>query len=202
MASQGFTDDLMHVMRDLAAAARERLTDLRRTLRSAFGRLRALPRPMKMRIGAAAAGMAVLAGALALRGEARARTHRPSARTGSLAIGDVSLPATRAASRSYLAGSTEESHGAYKTAAQSYATAARKGDARGLYKLVAMTRAPQCEARSEAADALATFRSAKATAALTRLAESNFKDEPKSPGIFSCSSRRAAQKALEKHGSG
>jgi hypothetical protein len=200
MASQGFTDDLMHVMRDLAAGGRERLTDLRRTLRSAVGRLRALPRPMKMRIGAGAAGMAVLLGALAMRGEARARTHRSSAH-GSLAIGDVSLPA-RAASRSYLAGSTEESHGQYKTAAQSYATAARKGDARGFYKLVAMTRAPECEARSEAADALATLRSAKATAALTRLAESNFKDEPKSPGIFSCSSRRAAQKALEKHGSG
>jgi hypothetical protein len=201
MASQGFTDDLMHVMRDLAAGARERLTDLRWTLRSTVGRLRALPRPMKMRIGACAAGMAVLIGALALRGEARARTHRPSARTGSLAIGDVSLPA-HAASKSYRVGSTEESHGEYKTAAQSYATAARKGDMRGLYKLVAMTRAPQCEARSEAADALATLRSAKATAALTRLAESNFKDEPKSPGIFSCSSRRAAQKALEKHGSG
>ena len=154
-----------------------------------------------MRIGACAAGMAVLAGALALRGEARARTHRPSARASSLAIGDVSLPA-RAASKSYLAGNTEETHGEYKTAAQSYATAARKGDVRGLHKLVAMTRAPQCEARSEAADALATFRSTKATAALARLAASSFKDEPKSPGIFSCSSRRAAQKALEKQGNG
>jgi len=191
MASQGFTDDLKYVMRDLAASARERLAAMQR-------RLRALPLPMKMKIGACAAAVTVFAGALALRGEARTTSHH---RTGSLAAADVPRPA-RAASRIYVAGSSEESRGEYKAAAQSYATAARKGDVRGLYKLVAMTRAPQCEARSEAADALATLRGAKATAALTRLAESNFKDEPKSPGIFSCSSRRAAQKALEKHGSG
>jgi hypothetical protein len=60
-----------------------------------------------------------------------------------------------------------------------------------------MTRAPKCEARSEAADALGSFRSRKATAALKRLSRARFKDESRSPGIFSCSSRRAARKALE-----
>ena len=40
MASQGFTDDLKHVMRGSAAAARERIAALQRTLRSALGRLR------------------------------------------------------------------------------------------------------------------------------------------------------------------
>jgi hypothetical protein len=201
MASQGFTDDLKHVMRGSAAAARERLAALQRILRSALGRLRALPTPMKMKIGACAAGVAVLAGALGLRGEARTMTHRLFARTNSPVTAEAPLQA-RAAIKSYVAGSTEESHGEYKIAAQSYATASRQGDARGLNKLVAMTRAPKCEARSEAADALAGFRSAKATGALKKLAASNFKDEPKSPGIFSCSSRRAAQKALEKQGRG
>src|SRR5207248_894196 len=33
-------------------------------------------------------------------------------------------------------------------------------------------------------------------------ARARFKDEPKSPGIFSCSSRRAAQKALERQARG
>jgi hypothetical protein len=201
MASQGFTDDLKHVIRGSAAAAREQIAALQRTLRSTLGRLRALPSPMKMKIGACAACVAVFAGALALRGEARTMNHRLFARTNSQVTADALLPA-RAATKSYVAGSTEESHGEYKMAAQSYATASRKGDGRGLNKLVAMTRAPNCEARSEAAEALASFRSAKATAALKKLAASNFKDEPKSPGIFSCSSRRAAQKALEKQGPG
>lgn len=177
MASQGFTDDLKYV-------------------------LRALLRPTKMKIGAAcAAAVAVLVVALALRGEARPMTHRTVARTSRPAIADAPRPA-RAASKSSVAGSPEESRGGYKTVAQSYATAAQKGDARGLDKLVAMTRDPKCEARSEAADALGSVRNTKAVAALTRLAASDFKDEPKLPGIFSCSSRRAAQKALEKHGRG
>ena len=194
MASQHFTEDLMHLMRDVTASARERLADLRR-------RLHAMPRPMKMKIGAGVAGVALLAGVLALRGEARTMAHQPFAHPGASATADA--PRTgRAAVKSYVAGSTQESHGEYKAAAQSYATAARKGDARGLKKLVAMTRSPNCEERSEAADALGSFRSAKAIAALKKLAGSNFKDEPKSPGIFSCSSRRAAQKALEKQGHG
>ena len=176
MASQGFTDDLKHAMR-------------------------ALLRPTKLKIGACAAAVAGFAGALALRGEARTMTHRTVAHTSRPATADAPRPA-RAASKSSVAGSPEESRGEYKAVAQSYATAARKGDARGLNKLVAMTRAPKCEARSEAAEALGSVRNNKATAALTRLAASNFTDEPKLPGIFSCSSRRAAQKALEKHGRG
>jgi HEAT repeat protein len=92
----------------------------------------------------------------------------------------------------------EESQGSYKSAAENYATAAKQGNARALNKLVAMTRAPKCEARSEAADALGTLRNKKARAALQKLAHGRFKDESRTPGIFSCSSRRAAEKALEK----
>jgi hypothetical protein len=181
MASQGFTEDLKHVLRDSVTGMRERIGE---------------PRPMTIKIGACAAGVAVLAGALALRGEARPISHRPLVRSSSPVTLDGSLPA-RGASKSYVAGSSEESHGQYKAAAQSYALAARKGDKRGISKLLAMTRAPNCEARSEAADALAGFRSKKTTAALKKLAASTFRDEAKSPGIFSCSSRRSAQKALE-----
>src|SRR5258708_12358592 len=77
MESQGFTEDLKHVLRDSVAGVRERIGELHRTLRSALGRLSALPRPVRMKIGACAAGVAVLAGALALRGEARPMTHPP-----------------------------------------------------------------------------------------------------------------------------
>ena len=69
-----------------------------------------------------------------------------------------------------------------------------------LDKLVAMTHADNCEQRSKAAEALAAVHSKKATAALKRLANSSFKDESASPGVFSCSSRRAAQRALDQQG--
>jgi hypothetical protein len=201
MASQGFNDDLKHVMRDSAAGARDRFGALQRGMRSALGRLGALPRSTKMKIGVCAAVLALLAGGLVLRGETPATAHRPSARTSRPATADAPRPA-HAAGKSSVTASPEVSQGGYKAAAQSYATSARKGDKRGLKKLVAMTRASKCEARTEAADALGGFRNRKATAALKRLAASKFKDEPKSPGIFSCSSRRAAKKALEKHGRG
>ena len=71
-----------------------------------------------------------------------------------------------------------------------------------LTKLVAMTHAKKCEARSEAADALGTLRGKKAKLALKKLAHAKFKDEARNPGIFSCSSRRAAQKALERQARG
>jgi hypothetical protein len=162
--------------------------------------MRALSRDTKLKIGASVAALAVLAGGLALRGRRPPANHRPQVGTsdhGAAPAAELPRPA-RAAKVSYATGKTEESQGEYKAAAQDYAAAARKGDARGLKKLVAMTRAPKCEARSEAADALGTFRSKKATAALKRLSRARFKDESRSPGIFSCSSHRAAQKALEK----
>jgi hypothetical protein len=65
-----------------------------------------------------------------------------------------------------------------------------------------MSKARKCEARSEAADALGTLRDRRAVVALKKLARSKFRDEPANPGIFSCSSRRAAQKALERRARG
>lgn len=105
---------------------------------------------------------------------------------------------TRNAARTYAAAKAEESQGSYKAAAEAYAEAARKGNAKALKKLVAMSHAKKCEVRSEAADALATVHSKKARVALKKLKVARFKDEPKKPGLFSCSSRRAAQRALEK----
>jgi len=194
MTFQELTDNLKHVMHESAARGREWLFVLKRKLRS-------LPRPLMIKIGAVAAVLAVFGGALALRSEARATTHRLFARTALRDTADAPRP-PRAASKIYVAGSSEESQGDYKAAAQSYATAFRRGDGRGLDKLVAMTRAPDCHARSEAADALGGFRSTRATAALKKLAEASFRDESRSPGIFSCSSRRAAVNALEKQSGG
>ena len=201
MASQGFTEDLKHLVRDSAVSGRAHLSAVQRSLRAVPDRLRAMPQPTRMKLGVCVAVLAVIGGALLLRSPARTVTHRALARASVVATGDAPR-AVHGATRSYATGSSEETHGEYKAAAQSYATAAKKGDARGLNKLLAMTRAAKCEARSEAADALADFRNKKAITALKRLAGSKFKDEPKSPGLFSCSSRRAAQKALEKQGHG
>src|SRR5260370_10761863 len=115
MASQGFTEDLKHVLRDSVAGVRERIGELHRTLRSALGRLSALPRPVRMKIGACAAGVALLAGALPLRGEARPLTHRPLVRTSSPVTLDGSLPA-RSSSKRDLAGSSDDAHGQYPPA--------------------------------------------------------------------------------------
>ncbi len=78
---------------------------------------------------------------------------------------------------------------------------APKDAAPSVSQLVAQTRAPTCAQRSEAAEKLAGTHNPMAIAALRRLAGSSFKDESASPGIFSCSSRRAAQKALQQSGS-
>lgn len=159
----------------------------------------ALSPDAKLKIGACVAALALLAGGLLLRGRRSPADRRPSIAAsdrGAAPASELPRP-SRAAKVSYATGRTEESQGEYRAAVQDYAAAARKGDARGLKKLVAMTRAPKCEARSEAADALGTFRSRKATAALKKLSRARFKDESRSPGLFSCSSRRAARKALE-----
>ena len=173
-------------------------------VRSALAQLRALPLATLAKLGLCAAAMALFGFVLALRGEEKLGNRSPAPGASHprfAAMADVARP-THAVAGSRLAAKANESKVDFKADAQSYATAARKGDARGLNKLVTMTRAEKCEARSEAADALATLRSPKATAALVKLSRASFKDESSSPGLFSCSSRRAAQKALEKKGHG
>jgi hypothetical protein len=188
---------------DLKTTARDRLTAIQGGLEPALGKFKALPAATKKKIAIAGAAVAILGLGLAMRGKTPVTPRsedfdRPQVKTADIRPSQVESPRpTRAQAKPYAAGKVEEKQGDFKAAAESYATAARKGDVRGMNKLVAMTRARKCEARSEAADALGTFKSKKAKAALKKLARSHFKDETRNPGIFSCSSRRAAQKALE-----
>jgi len=203
MSSSSFTDDLKHMVRDAAGGARERLTAIQGGMQPALGRLRSLPASTKKKIAVCGAAIGLLVIGLAMRGERTAvvpREDRAPVRAADLKSvqEEAPRPPTRSAQRNYAVAKADFKQGDYKAAAENYANAARKGDKRGLSKLVAMTHAPKCEARSEAADQLGTFRSKKATAALKKLARGRFKDESRTPGIFSCSSRRAAEKALEK----
>ncbi|HTO99413.1 MAG TPA: hypothetical protein VMK66_20335 [Myxococcales bacterium] len=193
MPSTTFLDDLKNVARNTAG-------NLRRTTQLTLLKMHALPRSTRTKVGICAAVVAIFAGALLLGGTGSAPGRRtpPAIRAEERAtLADV-RPPSRAAQRSYAVGKVEESHGSYKAAAESYADSARRGNARALKKLVAMTRSPKCEARSEAADALGMLRSREARIALRKLSVSRFPDESPTPGIFSCSSRRSAEKALEK----
>jgi len=188
-----FTDDLKHV-------ARHTIAEAKRRTQMTILRWHALPKDSKKKVAACVAAVVLLGGGLALRGSTPESTRRAPVAVRSEAkatLADV-RPPTRASERSYAVGKVEESQGSYKAAAESYAEAARHGNARALGKLVAMTRSPKCDVRSEAADALGTVKNKKARSALVKLWKSRFRDEPRNPGIFSCSSRRAAEKALEK----
>jgi len=204
MPETSFSDDLKHMVRHTTDRARERLASVQNGLQPALSNIRAWPRATKIKVGASVAAVVLVVGGLAVRGKTPAPvSERPAVRTADIRPVVRPAPAeTKQAARSYAAGKAEESSGSFRAAAESYAAAARQGNKRALNKLVAMTHARKCEARSEAADALGTLRGKKAKSALKKLARGRFKDEPKSPGLFSCSSRRAAQKALERQARG
>jgi hypothetical protein len=208
MPESSFSDDLKHMVQHTAARARERLAVAQNGLQPALGRLSALPKATKIKIGACIAAGVLFVGGMALRGgssssaperavdrAAERMAERSAVRTSNLVS---TKPEKREAARSYAVGKTEEKQGSYRNAAESYAEAAKKGNKKALNKLVAMTHARKCEARSEAADALGTLKGKKARTALKKLAKARFKDESRTPGIFSCSSKRAAEKALER----
>ncbi len=158
---------------------RELVAESEIALQTALERLRAVRRETWLKIGACVAVAALFTVGLALRGDPTVHKRVVRAAHARAAILDAA-------------------HSARQPAAIDPA-AARKGDPRALNRLVAMTRADTCGARTEAAKALAGVRNPKAVAALRKLARSSFQDESDSPGIFSCSSRRAARKALEAH---
>ena len=200
MPETSFSDDLKHMVRHTTDRARERLASVQNGLQPALSNIRAWPRATKIKVGASVAAVVLFVGGLAVRGKTPAPVpERPAVRTADIRPAPAEK---KQAARSYAAGKAEESNGSYRSAAESYAAAARQGNKRAMNKLLAMTHARKCEARSEAADALGTLRGKKAKSALKKLARARFKDEPKSPGIFSCSSRRAAQKALERQARG
>ena len=163
-------------------------------LRTSLARLRAVRPSTWIKVSACVAVAALCAGELSLRGDGPQVVEKP-ARAAHARATEAEGP--RPTQKASLAAAE-----APKGGVDRYATAARKGDPRAVSRLVALTRAQNCATRSEAAEALADVRSPKATAALKSLAGGHFKDESASPGIFSCSSRRAAQKALQKHGNG
>jgi len=137
-----FTDDLKHMVKDAASGARDRLTAIQGGVQPTLGKMRALPAATKKKIAVAGVAVAVLGLGLALRGGKSPRSERiadgPSLRGSSLSDvqNEAPRPPARFAQRSYAVGKAEEKHGEYKAAAESYLVAARKGDARGLKKLV------------------------------------------------------------------
>lgn len=200
MSSTRFADDLKWFVRSATERVRSVAATSKRRLELLKLQLSTLPAATRVRLAVAASAVVIFAGALALRGNPSTGSHN------AMAVPEVRLATPKpqahsvssAAQRTYAAGKAQEAEGSYRTAAESYAEAARQGDSRGIEKLVAMTRAPKCDARSEAADALAGFHTRRAVAALRKLQRAHFRDEPANPGIFGCNSRRAAAKALEK----
>ena len=106
-----------------------------------------------------------------------------------------------AGARSYDAGRIAEAQGAFRLATVSYLAAMRQGDDRGLERLIDMTRAPACPARSAAALALGNVRDVRGVRALQDLKRARFADEhgkKKHRRSSSCSSALAARKALKR----
>ena len=76
----------------------------------------------------------------------------------------------------------------------------RQGDDRGLERLIDMTRAPACPARTAAAAALGGVRDARSVRALLDLKRARFADErgKKKRRSSSCNSALAARRALKR----
>jgi hypothetical protein len=198
MPSTHFSDDLKYVLR-------ETMSRVRSAAATVQARVGALPRGSKVRLSLA--GMAVLVFALGVSLRSRAQSPQHAVmKTSGLHLTrhrPKEQELTAVGQRSFAVGKAQQSQGSYREAAESYATAARQGDPRGLQKLVAMTSAPKCQERAEAAHALAMFKgNTRAVAALKKLQQTQFEDEPRNPGIFACDSHRAAQKSLDRLGSG
>ncbi|HEY6909774.1 MAG TPA: hypothetical protein VI356_10415 [Myxococcales bacterium] len=205
MPSTHFSDDLKYAVRETIAGARRGAAAVQAGLSPLAARLRGMGRGSRLRLGLAAFAVLVFAAGVAMRGRAQEPKHAVMKATGLHLTRhrpkETEMTAT--AQRSFAVGKAQQSQGSYREAAESYATAARQGDARGMQRLVAMTSAPKCQARAEAADVLATFRGNKrAVAALKKLEQTQFDDEPRNPGIFACDSHRAARKALDRLGNG
>jgi hypothetical protein len=106
-----------------------------------------------------------------------------------------------AGARSYDAGRIAEAQGAFRLATVNYLAAMRQGDDRGLERLIDMTRAPACPARSAAALALGNVRDLRGVHALQDLRRARFADEhgkKKHRRSSSCNSALAARKALKR----
>lgn len=154
------------------------MTSLRVLVQAWMGRVRSVRPKTWIKIGAVAAVFGLCTAEIALRGEVEPVVHR----------------------RAHARVVVDSPHVAPHPAAVVSSEAPAPKPAPSVDKLVAMTHSKSCSERTRAAEALAAVHNKKAVAALKKLSKSSFKDESKTPGIFSCSSRRAAQKALEQQG--
>jgi hypothetical protein len=154
------------------------MTSLRGLVQSSIQRVRSVRPKTWIKIGACLAVFGLCSAEIALRGDVEPVVHR----------------------RAHARVVVDSPHVAPHPAAVASVAAPPAKPPASVEKLVAMTHAKTCAERTKAAEALAGVHNKKAVAALKKLAHSKFKDESASPGIFSCSSRRAAQKALEQQG--
>ena len=166
------------------------------TLRSKWLALSQRARAMAVCAVVAVAGLCVFA---ALRGDpveravARGDLHAAKTELKQRQVAD-------AGARSYDAGRIAEAQGAFRLATVSYLAAMRQGDDRGLERLIDMTRAPACPARTAAAAALGNVRDSRGVRALVELRRARFADEhgKKRHRSSSCNSAQAARKALKR----
>jgi hypothetical protein len=167
------------------------------TLRSKWLALSPRARAMGVCAVVAAAGLCVYA---AFRGDSVERA---------VARGDLHAAKTElkqrqvldAGARSYDAGRIAEAQGSFRAATASYIVAMRQGDDRGLERLIEMTRAPSCPARSAAAAALGRVRDDRGVRALVELRRARFADEhgkKRTRRASGCNSAQAARKALKR----
>lgn len=102
--------------------------------------------------------------------------------------------------RTYLAGRVQEAEGHFGRATRRYQRAAKAGEDDAYDRLIDLTRSETCAARSGAAQALGRLGDPDALSALRRLQEGEFEDEGQGGvlGLFTCKSREAAARAIER----
>jgi hypothetical protein len=176
---------------------------LRSPLLSRIGSsLRTLPRWTRFAAAGTVLAVAGLCAFAALRGDP---VERAVAR-GDLHAARIELrheQAADAGKRSYDVGRVAEAQKSFHAAAMSYAAAARLGDARGLDRLIALSRDRQCPVRSAAAAGLAKVHDERAVHALHELRQAKFAGEGgkrKKRHAPVCDSSRAARAALKRTG--
>ncbi|HCF61721.1 MAG TPA: hypothetical protein DFS52_27455, partial [Myxococcales bacterium] len=160
------------------------------------GRLRALPRPVRLGAGALATG------ALGV-GLLFAVASNPIERA--LGQGDLELARQRieqlepGAHKLFFEGRLHEERGDWDGALRRYEKAAKGGEELAFERLVDTLENAKCQARAHAARSLARLGDPRALPALESLEQARFADESGDGvlhALFGCDSRRAAREAL------
>lgn len=104
------------------------------------------------------------------------------------------------ARRSLLEGRLAEASGSPLRAVAEYQQATKAGSSRAARQLIRLLEHPECRVRSEAAESLGELRLDSARGALEELAEEGGPGEEEGLPFFGCSSKKAAQNALQRLG--